>query len=232
MEAIILAGGLGTRLLNTIGGLPKPMAPVNGKPFLFHILNWLKEYPLDKIVISTGYVSKLIIEYFGNSFSGIPLEYMVEQIPLGTGGAIKFAMQNCEGDNLLVLNGDTYYPVELDKFITFHAERKSLFSLVLKPMKDFSRYGSVECNGDVVERFVEKKECDEGLINGGIYLINRSFFESQNLQEVFSVEKDVLEKNAASGVIRCMVSDKPFIDIGIPEDYERAGDFMRSILKY
>lgn len=229
MEAIILAGGLGTRLLNTIGGLPKPMAPVNGKPFLYHILNWIKEYPLDKIVISTGYVSKLIIEYFGNSFSGIPLEYMVEQIPLGTGGAIRFAMQKCEGEDFLVLNGDTYYPVELDKFIAFHSERKSSFSLVLKPMKDFSRYGRVEFRADVVERFVEKKQCDEGFINGGIYLINRSFFESQNLKEVFSVENDVLEKNAGSGIIRCMVSDKPFIDIGIPEDYERAGDFMRSI---
>ncbi|HUX95226.1 MAG TPA: nucleotidyltransferase family protein [Bacteroidales bacterium] len=232
MEAIILAGGLGTRLRNTVAGLPKPMAPVNGKPFLFHILNWLKEYPLDKIVISTGYVSELIIEYFGNRFNGIPIEYTIEQIPLGTGGAIRFAMQKCKGDNFLVLNGDTYYPVELDKFITFHTERKSMFSLVLKPMRAFSRYGSVECKGDTIERFVEKKQCDDGLINGGLYLINRSFFESQNLKEVFSVEKDVLEKNAGSGVIRCMVSDKPFIDIGIPEDYERAGDFMKSILKH
>ncbi len=231
MEAIILAGGLGTRLRSTVAGLPKPMAPVNGKPFLFHILNWLKDYPLDKIVISTGYVSELIIEYFGNNFHGIPLEYTVEQIPLGTGGAIRFAMQKCDGNDFLVLNGDTYYPVELDKFISFHTERKSMFSIVLKPMKDFSRYGSVKCEGDTVERFVEKKQCVDGLINGGIYLINRNFFESQNLKEVFSVEKDILEKNAGSGVIKCMVSDMPFIDIGIPEDYERAGDFIKSIHK-
>ena len=231
MEAIILAGGLGTRLRNTVSGIPKPMAPVNGKPFLFHILNWLKEYPLDKIVISTGYVSELIIEYFGKKFHGIPLEYTVEQIPLGTGGAIRFAMQNCEGDNFLVLNGDTYYPVELDKFITFHTDRKSMFSIVLKPMKDFSRYGSVECKGDIIKRFVEKKQCADGLINGGIYLINRKFLLSQNLKEVFSVEKDILEKNAGSGLIKGMVSDQPFIDIGIPEDYERAGNFINGIGK-
>jgi D-glycero-alpha-D-manno-heptose 1-phosphate guanylyltransferase len=229
MEAIVLAGGMGTRLRYAVADLPKPMAPVNGKPFLFHVLNWLKDFPVERIILSTGYKSESIVEYFGSSFCGIDVEYAVEEAPLGTGGAIRFAMQKCTGENILILNGDTFFPIELDKFLSFHNERKSKFSLALKPMKDFSRYGSVECKGDVIIRFNEKKFCSEGLINGGIYIINRKFFESIDLPEVFSVEKDVLEKNAGSGILRCMVSDKPFIDIGIPEDYKRAGDFLKEI---
>ncbi|MBK9390806.1 MAG: nucleotidyltransferase family protein [Bacteroidetes bacterium] len=229
MEAIVLAGGMGTRLRYAVADLPKPMAPVNGKPFLFHVLNWLKDFPVERIILSTGYKSESIVEFFGSSFCGINVEYTVEEAPLGTGGAIRFAMQKCAGENILVLNGDTFFPIELDRFLSFHDDRKCKFSLALKPMKDFSRYGSVECKGDVIIRFNEKKFCSEGLINGGIYIINRKFFESIDLPEVFSVEKDVLEKNTGSGILRCMVSDKPFIDIGIPEDYKRAGDFLKEI---
>ncbi len=229
MEAIVLAGGMGTRLRYAVADLPKPMAPVNGRPFLFHVLNWLKDFPVDRIIMSTGYMSESIVEYFGSSFCGITVEYAVEEAPLGTGGAISFAMQKCTGENILVLNGDTFFSVDLSRFISFHNEKKTKFSLALKPMKDFSRYGSVECRGDVIMKFNEKKMCSEGLINGGIYLINRAFFESLILPEVFSVEKDVLEKYAGSGVLRCMISDSPFIDIGIPEDYKRAGDFLKEI---
>jgi D-glycero-alpha-D-manno-heptose 1-phosphate guanylyltransferase len=227
MEAIILAGGLGKRLRDTIADLPKPMAPVKGKPFLFHLLTWLKDYPVEKIIMSTGYRSESIADYFGDSFSDIALDYAVEKKPLGTGGAIRFALERSTGDNVLVLNGDTYFPVDLDKFIMFHERSRNLFSLALKPMKDFSRYGTVECAGDTIIRFIEKKYCKEGLINGGIYIINRKFFESLNLPEVFSIEADLLEKQAASSVLKCMVFDEPFIDIGIPEDYSRAGGFLK-----
>lgn len=227
MEAIILAGGMGTRLREKISDLPKPMAPVNGKPFLFYVLNWLKDYNVEKVILSTGYRSESIIDYFGKSFKGIPLEYAVEQNPLGTGGAVRFAIQKSYGDNVLVLNGDTYFPVHLDRFFMFHSRMQNHFSMGLKPMKDFSRYGSVECAGDTLIRFNEKKFCKEGLINGGIYLINRAFFESLQLPEVFSLEADVLEKQAGSALLKCMIFDDPFIDIGIPEDYNRAGKFLK-----
>jgi D-glycero-alpha-D-manno-heptose 1-phosphate guanylyltransferase len=105
----------------------------------------------------------------------------------------------------------------------------SKFSLALKSLKEFSRYGSVECIGDKILKFNEKKFCSEGLINGGVYLIDREFFNTLNLPDTFSVEKEVLEKYAGSGILRCMISDKPFIDIGIPEDYKRAGDFLKGI---
>ena len=229
MEAIVLAGGMGTRLRYAVSDVPKPMAPVNGKPFLFHVLNWLKDFPVETIIMSVGYKSESIVEFFGKSFCGINIEYVAEEAPLGTGGAIRFAMQKCSGENILVINGDTYFPVDIDSFHRFHREIDSKFSVALKPMKDFSRYGSVECTGDKILKFNEKKHCSEGLINGGVYLINRDYFNSLNLPGVFSVEKEVLEKYAGSGILRCMISDKPFIDIGIPEDYKRAGDFLKEV---
>jgi len=227
MEAIILAGGLGTRLREIISDLPKPMAPVNGKPFLFYVLKWLKDYHVDKIILATGYRSESISDYFGQSIFGIPLEYSVEKKPLGTGGAVRFAMQKCSDDNVLVLNGDTYFPVELDRFFLFHSSMQNHFSISLKPMKEFSRYGSVECSGDTIIRFLEKKFCSDGLINGGIYIINRLIFESLQLPEIFSIEADLLEKQAGSSLLKCMIFDKPFIDIGIPEDYMKAGIFLK-----
>jgi D-glycero-alpha-D-manno-heptose 1-phosphate guanylyltransferase len=229
MEAIVLAGGMGTRLRYAVSDVPKPMAPVNGKPFLFHVLNWLKDFPVETIIISAGYKSESIVEYFGKSFCGINIEYVIEEAPLGTGGAIRFGMKNCTDGSILVVNGDTYFPVEIDRFLHFHMEANSKFSLALKPMKDFSRYGSVECKGDEILKFNEKKFCAEGLINGGVYLIDRKFFNSLNIPDAFSVEKEVLEKYAGSGLLRCMISDKPFIDIGIPEDYKRAGDFLKGM---
>ena len=227
MEAIILAGGMGTRLRETISDLPKPMAPVNGKPFLYYVLNWLKDQQVEKIILSTGYRSESIIDYFGGSFCGIPIEYAVEKKPLGTGGAIRFAMGKSQGNDVLVLNGDTWFPIPVSRFFLFHTGSQSSFSLGLKPMKDFSRYGNVECAGDTIIRFNEKKFCSDGLVNGGIYIINRAFFESLKLPEVFSVEADVLEKFAGSSLLKCMVFNEPFIDIGIPEDYKRAGEFLK-----
>lgn len=230
MEAIILAGGMGTRLREIVSDLPKPMAPVNGKPFIFYLLKWLKDYHVDKIILSTGYMAESISDYFGKSFYGIPLEYSVEQKPLGTGGAVRFAIQKSIGDNVLVLNGDTYFPVGLDRFFEFHLSKQNQFSIGLKPMKEFSRYGSVECSGDTVIRFNEKKFCSDGLINGGIYIINRSIFESMQLPEIFSIEADVLEKQAGSSFLKCMIFDEPFLDIGIPEDYLKAGILLKGDL--
>jgi D-glycero-alpha-D-manno-heptose 1-phosphate guanylyltransferase len=227
MEAIILAGGMGTRLRGTVTDLPKPMAPVNGKPFLYYVMSWLKEYNIEKIILSTGYRSESISDYFGGSFSGIPVEYVVEHKPLGTGGAIKFALQKSNGDNILILNGDTYFPVPVDRFFNFHTGNQNRVSLCLKPMKDFSRYGSVECEGDTIIRFNEKKYCNDGVINGGIYMVSRQFFMSLHLPEVFSFETDLLEKQAASSNLKCMIFNEPFFDIGTPEDYFRAGRYFK-----
>ncbi|NLA49179.1 MAG: D-mannose-1-phosphate guanyltransferase, partial [Bacteroidales bacterium] len=144
--------------------------------------------------------------------------------PLGTGGAVKYAFQNTEGNDVLVLNGDTWFPLDLCRLMAFHSSEDSLFTLALKRMFDFDRYGTVSLYGNTILKFNEKKSCDEGLINGGIYVINRKFLESWKVPEVFSLEKDILEKNAGKSTLKGMIFDEPFLDIGIPEDYAKAED--------
>jgi D-glycero-alpha-D-manno-heptose 1-phosphate guanylyltransferase len=227
MEAIILAGGMGTRLSKVVTDVPKPMAPVNGKPFLLYLLQWIKKNPIEKIILSVGYKSESIVNYFGKSFNDIPVIYVIEEKPLGTGGALKFALKKTKGKNVLALNGDSYFPIDLNKFILEHSENNHLFSVALKRMKGFSRYGSVKCLGNTIIKFNEKKFCHDGLINGGIYLINRQFIESKQLPEVFSLEKEILEKEVQTSVLKCMIFDDVFIDIGIPEDYLRAESILK-----
>ena len=228
MEAVILAGGKGTRLSEVISDVPKPMAPVNDKPFLFYLFQWLKKYPVEKVILSIGYKSESIIKYFGNSFSGIPIEYVIEEKPLGTGGAVSYALQKTTGTDILILNGDTYFTIDLNKFFSFHTENGHLFSVALKHMQNFTRYGSVECNKDTILNFREKMFCSDGLINGGIYLINRKYFETKQIAGAFSLETEILEKEAGTAKIKGLVFDDSFIDIGIPEDYHLA----QSLLKF
>jgi D-glycero-alpha-D-manno-heptose 1-phosphate guanylyltransferase len=227
MEAIILAGGMGTRLRKVVTDVPKPMAPVNDKPFLYYLLHWMNNFPVEKIILSTGYKSDSIFDYFGNSFENIRLIYVKDEEPLGTGGAVLKALKSTMGNNILILNGDTWFPIDLNEFYSFHIKNNHIFSIALKRMKKISRYGSVETDGDTIVRFNEKKYCAEGLINGGIYLVNRQFFESRQLPDVFSLEKELLAREAESSVLKGVVFDDPFIDIGVPEDYHRAGSVMK-----
>lgn len=219
---------MGTRLQGVIADLPKPMAPVSGKPFLYYLFNWIKRYPVSKLVISAGYKSESIVNYFGNSVFNIPVEYTVEEKPLGTGGAVKFALQKTTDSKILILNGDTYFPVDIKKFFEFHIKSKSLFTIALKRMQDFDRYGTVECRGGVIVKFKEKRFCKEGLINGGIYLAERQFIESWKCSGAFSLEKDILEKETGPSVLKGIVFDDLFIDIGTPEDYNKAISFLKN----
>jgi D-glycero-alpha-D-manno-heptose 1-phosphate guanylyltransferase len=223
MEAVILAGGMGTRLHDAVPDLPKPMAPVNGKPFLWYLLNWLTEYPVSKVILSTGYLHESIISYFGDSFEGVPIEYAIEKEPLGTGGGLMLAAGKVSGSDFIVINGDTYFPVNLAELYTFHTGQSAFITIALKKMKGFSRYGSVECSDGWILQFHEKKFCHDGFISGGIYVMNRNMLMSQPFPEIFSLEKDILEKSAGIGDLRCMVFNQTFLDIGIPEEYQRAG---------
>jgi len=227
MEAIILAGGLGTRLQKVVSDIPKPMAPVAGKPFLYYIFDWIRKSPVDKIILSIGYKAESITEYFGNSAFDIPVEYVVEKKPLGTGGAVKLALEMTEGNDVLILNGDTWFPVDIRKLIEFHIEKKSLFTVALKRMLDFDRYGTVELEKNKILKFKEKKYYQEGLINGGIYIARREYVSSWKMPEVFSLEKDILEKEAGKLILNGMVFDDPFLDIGVPDDYVKAEKFLK-----
>lgn len=223
MEAIILAGGEGTRLKPVISDLPKPMAPVHSRPFLEYILNWGTGFKISKFILSTGYKAEVIRSYFGDTFRGIPVEYSYECDPLGTGGAILRALNRVNVEDIAVLNGDTWFPINLDVLLSDHLRLDGGITVALKHLTDFDRYGSIIMNDkSAILKFDEKWHRDEGLINGGVYMIRKSYIQNLTLPEKCSFEKDVLEKNAGSGMIKGVVFNKPFLDIGIPEDFRKA----------
>lgn len=227
MEVIILAGGLGTRLRSVVNNIPKPMAIVNNKPFLEYILNWLSGYNINKIIISAGYKADCIKSYFGNSFMKIPIEYAVEDEPLGTGGGILKALDCTSDENVMVVNGDTYFPIDIDNFLSEHIRLNGKITIALKEMTDFDRYGSVSIDKNFnIHQFHEKLFIRLGLINGGIYLINKKFIQESNLPMKFSFEKEVLEKEVMNKRIKGIQFHNQFIDIGIPEDYHKANQLL------
>jgi len=217
MEVIVLAGGLGTRLRSVVHEIPKCLAPIGGKPFLGYLLDWLGKYPVRHVVFSVGYLREQVIDYVQSREWPFSYDFAIEETPLGTGGGIRLALDKCNENQVFVVNGDTFFPVDLNAISCAHA-----VTLALKPMKDLDRYGAVEMAGHLITRFHEKQPCEEGLINGGVYLLDRSRLDLSILPEKFSFEKEVLEPGAAIGEIGGWVSDAYFIDIGIPEDYQKA----------
>lgn len=221
-EAIILAGGLGTRLRSVVSDVPKCMAPVNGIPFINFIITYLKREGVERFILSLGYKSEIIIDYVNNTFVGFDIDYVIEDAPLGTGGAIKLACSKVKGSSVFILNGDTLFNINLKDISEFHKSKKADFTVALKEMIDFSRYGSVELDKDYkIKAFHEKTFCEKGLINGGVYVLNVQSFMNDNLPDAFSFEKDFLEKNTGKKKFYGLECEYYFIDIGIPEDYER-----------
>jgi D-glycero-alpha-D-manno-heptose 1-phosphate guanylyltransferase len=226
-DLIILAGGLGTRLRSVVSDLPKPMAPVNGRPFLQYILERLNLLEIRQIVFSIGYMGEKIQDSFGESFGSVPIKYAPEKEPLGTGGGIKLALDHCSSDQVIILNGDTYFEIDLSELLSFHRSGNWEISIGLKSMESPDRYGTVEMEIERILAFKEKRlDLESGLINAGVYCINRNLLDDYPLHEKFSFETDVLEKNVDKWSIGGMVSEGMFIDIGIPEDYERASEIL------
>ena len=223
MEAIVLAGGLGTRLQSVISEIPKPMAPINEKPFLYYILQWLEKNGISRVILSVGYKWEVIYQEFGDRFNQLELIYSVENEPLGTGGAIALAMQKLKGDQFFIINGDTFFNVKLNDLLQFHKKHQFDFSIVLKTMHDFDRYGTVEVDEHgTITGFQEKAPKKNGLINGGIYLASQSIQQYFPNQEKFSFEKEFMEKAVEDLAFGGFITDRYFIDIGIPEDYQKA----------
>lgn len=227
-EAIILAGGLGTRLRSVVADRPKCMALVKGKPFLFYLITYLQQEGIEKFIFSVGYMYEIIEEYLDNYHASLNYTIVIEQEPLGTGGAIKVSCEKAISQDVLVCNGDTLFKINAGELSTFHKKHNANCSLCLKPMKNFERYGVVEVNNnDSLQSFKEKQYYDYGKINGGVYALDVERFQKEDLPAKFSFEKDYLEKNTIEGSgenakLFGLTQDKYFIDIGIPEDYERA----------
>lgn len=229
-DALILAGGKGTRLRSVVADRPKVLAPVAGRPFLTYLLDQVQQAGASRVVLSTGHLAQQFAVAIGNDYHGLPIAYAHEESPLGTGGAIRFAGQSTQCDQLLVMNGDSYFNADLNEYVGWHAARGNDASLLLAPVPDASRYGAVELAGDGrVVAFLEKREgLGPGLINAGIYALRREM-----LQRIpdgpCSLERDVMPDWIARLHVGGLAGQGEFIDIGVPEDYRRSQQLMERL---
>ncbi len=223
METIILAGGLGSRLKSVIGDTPKAMALVDGRPFLYYLLHYLKKQGISKVLLSLGYQHQIIENAIAGKNFGLELKTNLETTPLGTGGAIRFGMEKLQGPQVLVMNGDSFFDFSLADFFSFHKKKQAACTLALKKMKQFDRYGSVETDetGRIFS-FREKEYRETGWINTGVYLIDKARFMQATEPGPFSFETAYLEKQYKSEPIFGFQAEGYFIDIGVPQDYARA----------
>lgn len=227
--AIILAGGLGTRLRETIPNLPKPMVPIHNRPFLEHQMDYWIEQGITQFILSVGYLKDLIINHFGNSYRGVSIEYAEETSPLGTGGGLLFAAKNLN-ETFLVLNGDTFIEVDLDSLYEFHLKINSNWTFVLFRTNEFDRYMvmSVSPKGEILA--LNSHDCiSSGLANGGVYLIEPAALNSLgvNTLENVSLENQLLPNFISNGgKLFGQECTGKFIDIGLPEDYFKASKIL------
>ncbi len=220
MKTIILVGGMGTRLREVVKDVPKPMADINGKPFLAYLMENMVHFGCEEFILCVGYKREIIMDYFKDNFMGVPVKYSVEEELLGTGGAIKQAFELFDVDRAIILNGDTFVKMDYAEFEK--QMRDEELGLSLKYVPNASRYGLVTTEGDRVVEFAEKRDTEEaGFINAGIYAVSKPLFRFADNKK-FSFEKDILEKFVAEIKPKYFRAEDYFIDIGIPESYKQA----------
>lgn len=222
MEAIVLAGGLGTRLASRLRGLPKPMAAVAGRPFLEILLTQLRRSGCTRALLSVGHQHTVIQDHFGAAFGGMAIDYAIESVPLGTGGAIRLALAQAREESVLVVNGDTFLDADYAAMMRFHAAENAAVTLAVVRRDDVSRYGEVRLEGQRVVGFEEKGNSGSGFISAGSYVMARDIAWPRALPEKFSIERDFFVPEVARLRPAAFVVDGYFLDIGIPEDYDRA----------
>lgn len=241
MEAIILAGGIGSRLQSVVADVPKPMADVAGRPFLEYQLDYLAWHGVSRVVLAVSHLHEKISGHFGSAYGGMELAYSTERERLGTGGGVRLAMAQVGGDDFLVLNGDSFFDAPVMDLWRRHHEREAPnqrgpsaatdrshavpndLTIALKRVPDCGRFGSVET--DAIGRIIgwrEKGSAGPGAINAGVYVVRRAFMESLPHTGAFSLERDVMEREYPVRRFVAVESDGYFIDIGVPEEYARA----------
>jgi NDP-sugar pyrophosphorylase family protein len=219
--AVVLVGGLGTRLGNVARGLPKPMVPVAGKPFLAYLVLQLRDTGFDRIVLASGYGADAVREHFGDGARwGISIAYSIEPRPLGTAGALRSAAELIDADRFLALNGDSFFaidPANVLDAITLEVP----VAIALAELPNSERFGSVDLlDSGMVGGFAEKSVVKRaGLVNAGVYAFHRAAFEAVPLGEASSLENDVFPRLVSEGCVRGLLFDAYFVDIGIPETY-------------
>ncbi len=222
MEAIVLAGGLGTRLASRLEGIPKAMAPVAGRPFLEILLKQTERAGCTRILLSVGHLRGVIQDYFGPAFRGLTLEYVVEDAPLGTGGAIRKALEQANERAVLVLNGDTFLDADYAAMFEFHQAEGSALTIAVTQQADVARYGRVRIEEKRIVGFEEKGRPGPGYINAGAYVVEREIAWPAALGERFSFERDFLMPETSRLRPAAFEVEGFFLDIGVPEDLDRA----------
>ncbi|MGO4551472.1 nucleotidyltransferase family protein [Lysobacter sp. 2RAF19] len=227
-EAILLVGGLGTRLREVVADVPKPLAPVAGRPFLAWVLDALAARGMRRVVLATGHGAGQVEAAIGAHWQGMAVAYSVEDRPLGTGGAVRHALRLIEGAGTHVLNGDTYLDYDPRALEATTREANTCIGVALAHVDDAGRYGSVDVGAGRVTAFREKGGSAPGWINAGCYFLTRAAIDTLPSAERFSLEHDWLPARAAAGDIAAFEDTRDFIDIGVPADYARAqGWFAR-----
>ena len=225
MQALILSGGLGTRLRSVINQQPKTLAPVAGKPFLYWLITYLQKNNITDFIFSLGYLHEQVAVFLKSEFPTLNYVTVIEEEPMGTGGAIKLCLPFCKNDEILLVNGDTFFDLNIKAFYANFLSTQADCSIALTPMQHFDRYGAVAITANnIITDFKEKKHCDCGLINTGLVLFKTAIFKNKikNLPSKFSFEKDFIEPNISVLKITGYIASEYFIDIGIPDDYQKS----------
>jgi D-glycero-alpha-D-manno-heptose 1-phosphate guanylyltransferase len=224
-DALILAGGLGTRLQSVVSDRPKPMAPINGRPFLEILIAHLQAAGIERVTLALGHMAHVVVEYFSSRALGIEISYVIESQPLGTGGAIANGLRGISAERVLVVNGDTFIDFPYAKL----EQKEAPICMAVAQIEDTARYGRVLLSDTgSVTGFVEKGTAGSGLINAGIYLIRPSALELPGDGRAFSFETEILQVEAGRGNVQAVAGGRMFIDIGVPEDYLRAQDVLKN----
>lgn len=221
MDAIVLAGGFGTRLRGVVPDLPKPMAPVAGRPFLEILLTWMARNGFTRVVLSLGYQADKIVGHFGSRYAGMELVYEIETTPLGTGGAIRQASRHCTGSHYYVFNGDSFLDLDVPLVEAWWQHNRAPI-IVTRTVPDTGRYGRLEIEGNQVIAFAGQGTPGPGFINGGCYVFNIDQLSGWPLDQTFSVELDYFPGEVKSRRFDAFLAQGQFIDIGVPDDYVRA----------
>ena len=230
IDAIILAGGLGTRLREVVADVPKPLAPVGGKPFLDILLEQLAASGcISRVVLAIGHLAdQVVTTYQGRTEFGFPIDFSIEEELLGTGGAVRLALSRTSTPLVLALNGDSFVDVDLPDLFATHRRQGGAMTMVLRHVEEANRFGSVSLDAQKrVISFAEKCSRPQGgLINAGVYLFRRELLATLPEHRVISLERDVFPGLLAAGVYG-FVSTGRFIDIGIPETYAQAFSYLK-----
>ncbi len=228
ITALILAGGLGTRLRSVVADRPKVLAQIHGQPYLAYLLHQLATAGIQNVILCTGYKGEQIQAAFGEQYQGLNLIYSQETTPLGTAGAIRLALPLTQSDIILGMNGDSFCQIDFADFLAWHHRQNCLGSIVLSQVSDVSRYGQVQLNNrDQIKEFIEKGVSQgTGWINTGVYLLSQHLLQSIPPNQTVSIEKEMFPNWAKQGVLSGYQNQGNFLDIGTPDSYAQAETFF------